>query len=239
MCSVGLFLLLLLVLAARPAAGFASLEVTWRQPPAAGLLGVNTDSAADPEILELIRDAGFSRIRSDMIWDEIEPVGNGAYDFGGRWGGLMSHLRQLNMGVFALTNDRNAHYENGSIIATAAGRQAYGRWVAAMAVHWRDVDIWWELIDEANSSPLYRHNASAYAALAAVVSAAVKAAQPNATFVGPACCGLGHQPGAWLEEALEAGIMQSFDVATIHPYRSDAPEMFSTEFPQLSNLIAQ
>jgi len=33
--------------------------------------------------------------------------------------------------------------------------------------------------------------------------------------------------------------MQSFDVATIHPYRSDAPEMFSTEFPQLSNLIAQ
>ena len=48
------------------------------------------------------------------------------------------------------------------------------------------VDVWWELIDEPNSSPLYKTNVSAYAALAAVVGPA------QARVVKPSFCGSLH-----------------------------------------------
>ena len=50
---------------------------------------------------------------------------------------------------------------------------------------------------------------------------------------------MGHQPGAWLEEVLEAGVLHHFDVVTIHPYREDAPENFLPELPQVVDLVAQ
>ena len=81
-------------------------------------------------------------------------------------------------------------------------------------------------------------NATLYAHIASIIGPALKQAVPNASLVGPASGNTGYQSG-WLQEIFEQGILQYFDTITIHPYRSDAPEMAAADLKQVQDLVAE
>ena len=63
-------------------------------------------------------------------------------------------------------------------------------------------------------------------------------ANNNTLFVGPASGNTGYQSD-WLQEIFEGGVLESFDLVTIHPYRSDSPEMAYKDLLQVQDLIAE
>jgi hypothetical protein len=81
----------------------------------------------------------------------------------------------------------------------------------------------WQIGNEPNT-----HNApEAYVKVAAAVSQAIRAEQPDAVIYGPAVAMLqclSEQPYPWLANAVRAGLLQHIDVFSFHPYRANGDE---------------
>ena len=94
-----------------------------------------------------------------------------------------------------------------------------------------------ELYNEPNTNG-FSANATLYGHIASIIGPALHKAVPNSSFVGPASGNTGFASG-WLQEIFETGILKHFDRLTLHPYRSDSPEMASNDLKQVQDLVAE
>ncbi|HYV26034.1 MAG TPA: cellulase family glycosylhydrolase, partial [Candidatus Eisenbacteria bacterium] len=114
---------------------------------------------------------------------------------------------------------------------------AFARWAAASAKHFHSHHIIWEIWNEPNIqfwSP--KPDAAQYTALALATCKAVRAAEPNATVVGPASSRF---PWEFLETFLKSGALDYLDAVTVHPYRdkSKPPETAAADYEKLRLMI--
>jgi hypothetical protein len=103
-------------------------------------------------------------------------------------------------------------------------RAAWDNYVRALAKCFRGRVRYWEVWNEPNI-PQFWHpskpNGAAYAELVKVTAAAVRASIPDAKIVGGA---MSKMDPPFLEAALKAGLAESIDVFSFHPYQS-VPEV--------------
>ncbi len=199
-------------------------------------LGVNihfTDPR--PGEMEMIAAAGFRWVRMDFGWDQTE-VAPGQYDFSA-YDRLMAALRPHHIRPIFILDYSSQLYDAGQSPHTEEGRQAFARWAASAAVHFRDRGILWEMYNEPNIG-FWRPtpNVDQYIQLALATGKALRRAAPRETYIGPATSGLDF---SFLEACFKAGLLDYWSAVSVHPYRQNDPETAAADFRRLRALIAQ
>ena len=199
-------------------------------------LGVNIHfTEARPGELEMLAAAGFRWVRMDFLWGGTERRA-GEYDFSA-YDRLLAALEVKKVRALFILDYGNTLYEANSAVATEAGRQAFSRWAAAAAVHFKGHGILWEIWNEPNGD-FWKPKAQVqdYAALALAAAEAIHAAAPGEAVIGPATSGV-DMP--FLESCFKAGLLNGWDAVSVHPYRQSDPESAVAEYQKLRELIAQ
>jgi hypothetical protein len=201
--------------------------------------------------IDLIAAGGFRFIRTDFIWESIERQ-KGQYDWSD-YDGLTADLDRRGVRAMYILDYSNPLYENFVAAtnpitgqrdpAALASPQhtdsvaAFARFAAAAAEHFRGRHIVWEIWNEPNISfwkP--QSNAHQYADLALATCRAVRAADPDATIIGPASSSF---PWEFIETFFQAGALEYLDAVSVHPYRrgDQSPETAVVDYERLGKLI--
>ena len=199
-------------------------------------LGVNIHfTDARPGELEMLAAAGFHWVRMDLSWGATEKR-QGEYDFSA-YDRLQASLEAQKLCALFILDYGNRLYEADSSVVTEASRQAFSRWAAAAAVHFKGHGILWEIWNEPNGGfwkP--KANVHEYAALALAAAKAIHAAAPGEAVIGPATSGVDLQ---FVESCFKAGLLDWWDAVSVHPYRQSAPESAAADYQKLRDLIAR
>ena len=214
-------------------------------------VGVNIHFARGHERdLDLIAAAGFKFVRMDFGWAGIERE-KGKYDWSA-YDELTANLEKRGLRAIYILDYSNALYEETALSKnpitgqehkdTASPQhpesvEAFARWAAAAAKHFKDSRIIWEIWNEPNITfwkP--KPDVKQYTALALATAKAVREADPNATIIGPATSEV---PVKFLEEFFAAGALAQLDAVSVHPYRSykKSPETAAEDYAKLRTLI--
>jgi len=200
--------------------------------------------------LDLIAAAGFRFVRMDFAWESIETTKDN-YDWSA-YEELLSNLDARHLRALFILDYSHALYEEevtsphpitGKSHKTTASPQheqsinAFARWAAASAKHFRGRHIIWEIWNEPNGhfwSP--KPDAKQYTTLALATCKAIRGADAHATIVGPASAGF---PWEFLQTFLQSGVLEYLDAVTVHPYRDHTkpPETASADFETLRQMI--
>jgi beta-glucosidase-like glycosyl hydrolase len=216
--------------------GFGNAHLaTSLNPLAASLIGANAHSPTPKSIAFLHDVGGFRWIRNDVPWPVVE-INKGEYTFDAI-DPYFHAIRDHGMGLISILSTSNKNYQQGQDCTTSDCIEGNKNYAVALAKHFQDVNVWWELYNEPNTNA-FAKNASLYGHIASIIGPALHSAVPNASFVGPASGNTGFASG-WLQEIFETGVLAHFDRLTIHPYRSDAPEMAFNDLKQVQDLVAE
>ena len=227
---------LLLAAAAVPALG-AEPHPALPQPGTIDGLGVNihfTDPR--PGEMEMLAEGGFRWIRMDLTWARTERE-KGRYDFSA-YDRLLAALRPHQIRTLFILDYSNSLYEENRSVATEEGRQAYARWAAAAAEHFRGQGILWEIWNEPNIKGFWKPepNVADYTAMALAAARAIRKVAPDEAIIGPATSRIDLE---FLEGCFKAGLLEWWDAVSVHPYRQTAPETAAVEYHRLRQLIDQ
>lgn len=200
-------------------------------------LGVNihfTDPR--PGEMAMLAEGGFRWVRMDLTWGSTERE-KGRYDFSA-YDRLLSALRPQQIRALLILDYSNALYEKERSVTTEEGRQAYARWAAAAATHFRGQGIVWEIWNEPNISGFWQPapNVDDYAAMALAAARAIRTAAPEEAIIGPATSTIDL---TFLEGCFQAGLLEWWDAVSVHPYRRSMPESAAVEYHRLRALIAR
>jgi len=186
-----------------------------------------------PGEMEMLAEAGFRWVRMDLSWGGTERE-KGRYDFSA-FDRLMAALEPHKIRALFILDYSNRHYDNGLSPCSDEGRQAFARWAAAAAVHFRNRGVLWEMYNEPNIffwKP--KPDVKQYVKLALEVGKALRQAAPDELYTGPATSQI-DMP--FLEECFKAGLLEYWCAVTVHPYRQKAPETAAEEYARLRQLI--
>lgn len=204
--------------------------------PLPARLGVNIHfTKPQPGEIKMMADAGVNTIRMDFAWAGTERE-KGKYDFGA-YDGLLAALDEHHIDAVFILDYANKFYDDGLSPHTDAGREAFAKWAAAAVMHFKGRNIIWEMYNEPNIQfwkP--KPNVDDYAKLAIATGKAIRAADANATYVGPASSTIDL---AFLESCFKAGCLEYWDAVSVHPYRQSEPETVAKEYRELRHLIAK
>jgi hypothetical protein len=237
-----------------------SFAYTWAATPAeipepiipAGV-GVNIHFVTGHERdLDMIAAAGFRFVRMDFGWASIERE-QAKYDWSG-YNELTDNLEKRGLRAMYILDYSNPLYEQtattrnpvfgGEQKDTASPQHpesiaAFARWAAAAARHMKGRHIVWEIWNEPNITFWKPEpDVKQYTDLALATCRSIRAADPQATIVGPATSEI---PLKFLEDFFASGVLAYLDAVTVHPYRrySKPPETAAEEYKQLRDLIAR
>ena len=200
--------------------------------------------------LDLIAAAGFKFVRMDFGWEGIERK-KGEYDWSA-YDQLTADLEKRGLRAVYIfdyshrlyeetVTSRNpvTHREERDVSSPRHPESiaAFARWAGAAATHFKGRHIIWEIWNEPNIffwKP--RPNVKEYTALALATCQAVRAADPQATLVGPASSEV---PLEFLERFFASGVLAHLDAVSVHPYRSPRkpPETAVEDYQKLRRLI--
>ena len=200
--------------------------------------------------LDLIAAAGFKFVRMDFGWEGIEKP-KGHYDWSA-YDELVANLQKRGLRAIFILDYSHSLYEetvnsvnplNQQPHRTVASPQhpdsvaAYASWAAASVQHFKGRRIIWEIWNEPNIqfwNP--KPDVHQYTALALAACKAIRAAEPQATIVGPASSGF---PWEFLETFLKSGVLEYLDAVSVHPYREyrRSPETARADYEKLRALI--
>lgn len=202
-----------------------------------GASGVNihfTDAKAGE--LEMMAAAGFRNIRMDLTWGSTEKT-KGVYDFSA-YERLTASLEKHGMRPYYILDYSNKLYEEERSVRTEEGRVAFTKWALAAVEKFKGRGICWEVWNEPNLLGFWRPKADVkeYAALAVMVSKAIKERYPDEFLCGPATSSIDM---TFLEECFKAGLLEWWDAVSVHPYRQTGPESVAAEYVTLRRLIGK
>ena len=197
------------------------------------------------ETTTFIKAAGFGWIRQDIYWDKVEKV-KGTYDFSS-YDALMKAAEDAGLHVLFILDYANPNYDKGLSPASTEARAAFARFAAAAAVHFLGKPVAWEIWNEPNLDVFWkpRPDVEQYIAMADSVTAAIRAATPDAIVIGPAINGPLARDKGWqatkvyLEQVLTSKAAHAWNAITVHPYRSatDTPETAAAQLEEVRAMM--
>ena len=199
-------------------------------------LGVNIHFIdAQPGELDMVAEGGFRWIRMDFNWAAIEKE-RGKYDFAA-YDRLIAALDARKLHAVLILDYGNPLYEPDQSVISSKGIEAFSKWAAAAATHFKGHGILWEIWNEPNGGfwkPAA--NVSQYTKLAVAASKAIHDAAPSEAIVGPATATVDFK---FLDGCFQAGLLQWWDAVSVHPYRQQNPESVTADYKQLRQSIAK
>jgi len=202
-----------------------------------------------PENLDQIRDLGAKWVRRGFIWTNVEKTA-GEYDFS-RYDELVKNAHERGMNVLAgLALGNNKLY--GSVIEDK-GREAYARYAAAAAAHFKGQNVLFEIWNEPNvrtfwgsqdTNKDHKHNsepfAEDYTKLVQATVKEMKQADPNCIVFGGSVSGLWSASFSWMDMCFEKGILKSgIDAWSVHPYSTKNPEDYVEAYATMRASMAR
>jgi hypothetical protein len=193
-------------------------------------LGVNVHLLQDNPALDAAHAAGFSFVRMDMLWANVERGGRYrffAYD------SLLRALDARGMGALWILD--YGHPDHGGDTPRAPeDRAAFARFAAAAATHFKGRNVRFEIWNEPNTSHFWppSPNALEYADLLREAVAAIRKADPSAKVCSG---GLSRMDGDFLSRSVNPSLAAGLTAIGIHPYPRSGPESI---VPDLSLLRA-
>ncbi|MBN2711639.1 MAG: hypothetical protein JXR97_04295 [Planctomycetes bacterium] len=182
--------------------------------------------------LEPVVATGVRFIRRGFYWDQIEKE-KGVYDFT-QYDALMDWADAKGIRVIGCLFNNNKLHEDDKKggIQTEAGRQGFAAWAAALAVHYKGRNIYWEIWNEPNVQTFWRkgkHNskefADEYSALVNAVAPAMVKADPDCFVMAGSVSNYWAPVYEWTENCFKSGVLQSGIRAwSVHPYGVSTPE---------------
>jgi polysaccharide biosynthesis protein PslG len=213
--------------------------------------GVNIHfTAGHDKDLDMIAAAGFKIIRMDFGWQSTEQQ-KGVYNWSA-YDELTASLNKRGIRALYILDYSNSLYEeqteskdpiSGKITKSVSAPhhpesvEAFAKWAAAAAAHFRGNNIIWEIWNEPNIT-FWRPvpDVAQYNALAAATCKAIRKVVPEAIIIGPATSQL---PVPFIESFLASGIIEYIDAVSVHPYRrySMSPETAVDDYNKIRELI--
>lgn len=226
-------------------------QAPWSAPPSTDTLGVNVhffrpgDGAllATDRDLDMIQQAGFRKVRMDLLWSEVEKQ-LGVFDFR-RYDWAIQGLLKRGIQPMIILGLGNPLYAAGSTLEPAYRVQpAFERYALETVKHYRGQGLIYELINEPNHAEFWQPcpDVNAYMKLACRLLPALKGADPTAWLAAPSTAGA---PPDFLEACFRQGLLQLVDGVTIHPYQAfhktfptnRNPETFEAEYQRTRELV--
>ena len=197
-------------------------------------LGVNIHFTGKQVDIDMISDAGFKMVRTDLFWSTIETK-KGVYDFKTfGYDTLTSELIKEDIRPYYVLAYINELYEeHGEPIETQKGRDAFNKYVNEATERYKNKEIIWEVWNEPNLN----FDVNEYSLLLKQTSKTIKENDPSGTVVAPALAGLSEESLEWLEELFKKDVLEYVDAISVHPYRSWEPESVAYEYNVLRELI--
>ncbi|MFX1738208.1 cellulase family glycosylhydrolase [Paraburkholderia sp. A1RI_3L] len=178
-------------------------------------------------VLPLVKQAGFSWIRDELYWQEIEKT-PGRFTFPARYDDYVARASQLGLSVLGVLDYGNAGVYpdlfNGSTFPmTPQARALFVRYVDAVVRHYGKTITHWEIWNEPDFN---RIGYDRYLALLKDAYHKIKQINPNATVISCGGGGSGGGPGADCMVALmKRGGLNDQDGFSVHPYMTpNTPE---------------
>lgn len=228
------FILWVCEMATPPASAQISLH-----PVVPEAVGVNIHfTTPRPGEMRMLASTGVRWIRMDFTWAATERQ-RGQYSFAA-YDGLMAALEAHRIRPIFILDYGNPLYDHGLAPYTDEGRKAFARWASAAVRHFRGKGVLWEMWNEPNGGfwkP--KANVADYIKLALDTGKAIREADPNATFIGPAVSGAGPKVLPFLEACFKAGLLKYWSAVSVHPYRRAMPETVIPDYRALRQLIAK
>lgn len=175
-------------------------------------------------VLDEARKAGIAHVREDAWWSRFETQ-PGVYTFPAAFTTEVEYARGLGITPLLIANGANTLYDNGRTASSPEGTAAFGKFAAALLTQYGEDNV--EVLNEYNGSfntSVCGKSAACYLEVLKGVYQAVKAANPNATVVGPATIGIGNCIKAdgtkcFAPDLIDRGGLSSLDAYSVHPYR--------------------
>ncbi len=201
-------------------------------------LGVNIHFTRDAAALDAAHSAGFTWVRMDLAWVEVETV-PGVYDFSAH-DQLIADLEIRGMRALFILDYGNPLYTGSERLppTTPAALEAFGCYAEAAARHFAGHGVSYEVWNEPNVGFFWppQPDAAQYAALVDEVITHVRAGDPQAQVVtGGLSCG----DYSFLRGFMMAGGGTGVAAIGFHPYRVTAPETLTDELLAWRSIVSQ
>jgi len=209
-------------------------------PPPAGSsklvprLGVNVHRLEDESMAAQVHDGGFSFVRADLLWRQVEH--NGRFRFF-PYDRLLASLETKSLGALWIL-DYGHPQHGGNVPPTRADVEAFAHYAAAVASHFKGHSVRYEIWNEPDTDRFWppRPNPREYAALLREAVAAIHQADPSAKVSSGGLSGIDLP---FLAATSSAGGTAGIDAAAVHPYRRLAPETLAAEVPVLRDFLTR
>jgi polysaccharide biosynthesis protein PslG len=198
-----------------------------------------------PEILDQIRDLGYKVVRRGFIWESIEKTA-GNYDFTA-YDRLMNDCRDRGLTVIGCIAFANKLY--GGSVLDDKGREGYANFAAALAKHFKDYNVLWEIWNEPNTMTFWgKHGgkgnteqyANEYMALVKVTIPAMRSANPNCFIMAGSMSAFWDQSFNWMSFCFQKGILKSgIDAWSVHPYGTKNPEDYMDWYFKMREMMVK
>jgi len=208
--------------------------------------GVQLKGAPQPQEMDLIKDMGIKFVRHGFHWEGIEKV-KGQYDFTSE-DALMKDLREHGLRVLGCIAFGNNLY--GKVYDTDDGRAGYANFAAALAEHYKDDKVIWEIWNEPNTMTFWgKHGgekgnsdpfATEYVNLVKATVPAMRKADPHCTIVAGSTSNLWSESYKWMDFCFAKGVLQSgIDGWSVHPYSVIRPEDYLRDYDLVRDIMVK
>lgn len=207
------------------------------RPVVPSCLGVNIHFVGrEDDQVERIAKAGFRFIRMDFHWSTVEKE-KGIYDFRA-YDELVASLASRGIRSLFILDYGNPLYDRGLAPRTEECRNAFAKFAAQAARHFRGRGILWEIWNEPNLAQFWRPspNPEHYIRLVEAVSRAMRQEDPECTILAPALSGWDF---GFLETVCRLGLLKYVDAVSVHPYGCSVPEDAERYYAKVRRIIAE
>ncbi|MGU7811580.1 beta-glucosidase [Burkholderia sp. AW49-1] len=179
-------------------------------------------------LLPLIRHAGFSWIRDELYWQEIEKV-PGQFSFPARYDAFLQQAVRVGISPLIVLDYGNAGayprvFGSSLFPQTAEARTLFVRYVSKVVKRYGKIVKHWELWNEPSFDQI---SYSSYLSLLKASYSAIKKASPDAKVIACGGGGIGGGPGGdCVIQLVKDGGLDDQDGFSVHPYMSpNTPEL--------------
>jgi hypothetical protein len=202
----------------------------------------------DLKALDMIKAAGFRRIRVHFVWSNVEREKE-VYDFEtSRYDWLTSELLNRSIRPIYIFIGGNSLYENTGTgeaymsVRTEDARQAFAHFAGNASEHYRGKGVIWEIWNEPDILNFWDQQPSmdSYMALVNATAPAIRHGDPDSMIIAPAISGADFDNNlTFLKGCFERGLVDLVDAVSVHPYRLSPPETFAEDISHIRALIEQ
>ncbi|MGN6505022.1 MAG: cellulase family glycosylhydrolase [Tepidisphaeraceae bacterium] len=215
----------------------AALPAILQPPTVRDAIAINIHfTAPRPGEMKLLADLGVGRVRMDVGWHRVETEA-GRYDFSA-YDALLRDLDAAHVKAMLILDYGNTLYTGSPKAAptTPPARAAFARFAAATVAHFKGRGVLWEIYNEPNNKEYWQPtpDPALYAQLARETAATIRAVAPDEVLCGPALAAVDLP---YLEKAVDAGLLDSIDAVTVHPYRQTAPETLGRDLDAIEQVL--